>query len=75
MNEAHVTAVMILGEPFKGISLKHGHIHSRSYADVTRYDFERQNITGRIHALIPTMLRYRLTPPPEVRSCLSKTAI
>ncbi len=53
MNEAHIDAVLILGEPF---------------AKEENYDFEKQNITARIHALIPVMLRQRLTPPPEVRA-------
>lgn len=51
MKEAHIDAVLILGEPF---SMNEP------------YDFERQNITARIHTLIPVMLRHRLTPPPEV---------
>lgn len=60
MKKAHISAVLILGEPF-----------------VSRepFDFSEQNITKRIHQLIPTMLKYRLTPPPQetVRSagCLT----
>jgi len=50
MIKAHIDAVKILGEPF---------------ATPGVYDFEKQNITGRIQALIPVMLRHRLTPPPE----------
>lgn len=49
MKNAHVDAVMILGEPFT--------------ADV--YDFNNQSLTSRIHELIPIMLKRRLTPPPE----------
>lgn len=49
MNEAHCSAVMILGEPF---------------AKPGPFNFGAQNVTQRIHELIPTMLKYRLTPPP-----------
>jgi len=49
MNEAHCSAVMILGEPFAQPGL---------------FDFSSQDVTKRIHQLIPTMLKYRLTPPP-----------
>ncbi|XP_062873297.1 atypical kinase COQ8B, mitochondrial [Trichomycterus rosablanca] len=48
--EAHVEAVMILGEAF---------------ASPDAFDFSTQNTTRRIHNLIPVMLRHRLTPPPE----------
>jgi aarF domain-containing kinase len=44
MNEAHCSAVMILGEPF---------------AQPGPFDFGAQNVTKRIHELIPTMLKYR----------------
>ena len=49
MRQAHVSSVLTLGEPF------------------TRplYDFSTQTVTARIRDLIPTMLKYRLTPPPE----------
>jgi len=50
MNDAHIDAVLILGEPF---------------ASDEPYDFQKQNITSRIHKLIPTMLKYRLKGPPE----------
>lgn len=50
MKKAHINAVLILGEPF----------HSQE-----PFDFSQQNITKRIHQLIPTMLKYRLTPPPQ----------
>jgi aarF domain-containing kinase len=49
MERAHVEAILILGEPF---------------AQDT-YDFALQDLTKRIHNLIPIMLRHRLTPPPE----------
>ncbi|KAK3531480.1 hypothetical protein QTP70_023272 [Hemibagrus guttatus] len=48
--EAHVEAVMILGEAF---------------ASVGAFDFSSQSTTRRIHNLIPVMLRHRLAPPPE----------
>lgn len=48
--EAHVEAVMILGEAF---------------ANSDPFDFGTQSTTQRIQSLIPVMLRHRLTPPPE----------
>ena len=48
--EAHVEAVMILGEAF---------------ASLEPFDFGIQSTTQRIQNLIPVMLRHRLTPPPE----------
>lgn len=48
--DAHVEAVMILGEAF---------------ASSDAFDFGTQSTTQRIHNLIPVMLRHRLTPPPE----------
>lgn len=48
--EAHVDAVMILGEAF---------------ASEEPFNFGTQNTTKRIHDLIPVMLKHRLTPPPE----------
>ncbi|XP_017480708.1 PREDICTED: aarF domain-containing protein kinase 4 [Rhagoletis zephyria] len=50
MEEAHVDAVMILGEIF------------RFDGD---FDFGRQNTTERIAHLVPTMVAHRLCPPPE----------
>uniref|UniRef100_A0A8C6WML4 Atypical kinase COQ8A, mitochondrial n=1 Tax=Neogobius melanostomus TaxID=47308 RepID=A0A8C6WML4_9GOBI len=50
MENAHVDAVMILGEAF---------------SSDTPFDFGTQSTTERIHNLIPIMLRERLTPPPE----------
>ncbi|XP_053193473.1 atypical kinase COQ8A, mitochondrial [Scomber japonicus] len=50
MMNAHVDAVMILGEAF---------------ASQEPFDFGSQSTTERIHNLIPVMLRHRLTPPPE----------
>ncbi|XP_061668905.1 atypical kinase COQ8A, mitochondrial [Syngnathoides biaculeatus] len=50
MENAHVDAVMILGEAF---------------ASPDTFDFGAQSTTERIHNLIPVMLRHRLTPPPE----------
>ncbi|XP_072407031.1 atypical kinase COQ8A, mitochondrial-like isoform X1 [Chiloscyllium punctatum] len=50
MREAHIEAVMILGEAFSS-SLP--------------FDFGCQTTTQRIHDILPIMLRHRLTPPPE----------
>ncbi|KAG7460934.1 hypothetical protein MATL_G00204160 [Megalops atlanticus] len=50
MVNAHVEAVMILGEAF---------------ASHEPFSFGSQSTTERIHNLIPVMLRQRLTPPPE----------
>ena len=50
MEDAHVDAVMILGEPFS----KDG-----------EFDFSEQDTTKRIVKLVPTMLEHRLTAPPE----------
>uniref|UniRef100_A0A674I7S0 Atypical kinase COQ8A, mitochondrial n=1 Tax=Terrapene triunguis TaxID=2587831 RepID=A0A674I7S0_9SAUR len=50
MKDAHVDAVMILGEAF---------------AADGPFNFGAQNTTHRIHTLLPIMLQHRLTPPPE----------
>ncbi|KAM9339410.1 atypical kinase COQ8A, mitochondrial [Symphorus nematophorus] len=50
MENAHVDAVMILGEAF---------------ASTEAFEFGSQSTTERIHNLIPVMLKHRLTPPPE----------
>ncbi|CAH1965303.1 unnamed protein product [Acanthoscelides obtectus] len=50
MEEAHVNAVMILGEVFR----KKG-----------KYDFGHQDMTRRIQNLAQIMLTHRLCPPPE----------
>ncbi|XP_043075715.1 atypical kinase COQ8A, mitochondrial [Puntigrus tetrazona] len=50
MENAHVDAVMILGEAF---------------ASEEPFDFGAQSTTERIHNLIPVMLKQRLIPPPE----------
>ncbi|CAN9507748.1 unnamed protein product [Ophioblennius macclurei] len=50
MINAHVDAVMILGEAF---------------ASAEEFNFGAQSTTERIHNLIPVMLKHRLTPPPE----------
>ncbi|XP_076021377.1 atypical kinase COQ8A, mitochondrial [Genypterus blacodes] len=50
MINAHVNAVMILGEAF---------------ASKEPFNFGCQSTTERIHNLIPVMLKHRLTPPPE----------
>ncbi|KAL0972780.1 hypothetical protein UPYG_G00194660 [Umbra pygmaea] len=48
--DAHVEAVMILGEAF---------------ANSDPFDFGSQSTTQRIQSFVPVMLRHRLTPPPE----------
>lgn len=50
LEAAHVDAAMILGEPF------------RSHEP---FDFSQQDITKRIHTIIPVMAEQRLTPPPD----------
>lgn len=49
MRNAHVDSILTLGEPFSE----------------NIYDFSKQTITKRVKDLIPTMLKYRLTPPPD----------
>ncbi len=50
MNDAHTDAVLILGEAFR---------HDRPF------DFSTQDTTRKINELVPVMLKYRLTPPPD----------
>jgi len=50
MEEAHVDAVMILGEVFSSDN---------------PFDFGGQDTTLRIQKLVPTMISERLCPPPE----------
>lgn len=50
MTQAHIDAVMVLGEPFRTEGV---------------YDFEGQTITARIGQLAPLMLKNRMTPPPK----------
>ncbi|ORZ20819.1 ABC1 family-domain-containing protein [Lobosporangium transversale] len=52
MEEAHINSLLTLSEPFQ-----------ESAPDV--YDFKYQTITQRVKDQIPTMLKYRLTPPPD----------
>ncbi|CAG8439348.1 6555_t:CDS:10 [Diversispora eburnea] len=49
MHNAHIDSILTLGKPFS----------------VPVYDFSKQTITSKIRDLIPTMLKYRLTPPPD----------
>ncbi|XP_012267619.2 atypical kinase COQ8B, mitochondrial isoform X2 [Athalia rosae] len=51
MDDAHVDAVMILGQVFD--------------RDHEYFDFGGQDVTKRIQALVPTILNHRLCPPPE----------
>lgn len=50
MEDAHVNAVMILGEVFRCRD---------------KFDFGAQNTTRQIAHLVPTMVAQRLCPPPE----------
>uniref|UniRef100_A0A8I4A3T3 Atypical kinase COQ8A, mitochondrial n=1 Tax=Callithrix jacchus TaxID=9483 RepID=A0A8I4A3T3_CALJA len=50
MEDAHLDAILILGEAF---------------ASEEPFDFGTQSTTEKIHNLIPIMLRHRLVPPPE----------
>ena len=50
MEEAHVDAVMILGEIFQKDE---------------EFDFASQSTINRISKLVPTMVEHRLCPPPE----------
>uniref|UniRef100_A0A1I8EGX8 ABC1 domain-containing protein n=1 Tax=Wuchereria bancrofti TaxID=6293 RepID=A0A1I8EGX8_WUCBA len=50
MENAHCESIGILGE---------------TLASTTPYDFSKQNVTKRIHALIPVMLKHRLISPPD----------
>ncbi|KAL9623349.1 MAG: hypothetical protein Q9160_002456 [Pyrenula sp. 1 TL-2023] len=52
MTNAHIDSVMTLAEPFASTAPE-------------IYDFREQTITDRVKALIPVMLRERLSPPPE----------
>lgn len=52
METAHINSLLTLAEPFQ-----------ESAPDV--YDFRHQTITQRVKDQIPTMLKYRLTPPPD----------
>ncbi|KAJ5669288.1 Protein ABC1 [Penicillium macrosclerotiorum] len=52
MSDAHVSSMVTLAEPFM-----------LSSPDL--YDFQNQTITDRVRALIPLMIRERLSPPPE----------
>ncbi|KAI0166696.1 ABC1-domain-containing protein [Hypoxylon sp. FL1284] len=52
MLDAHVASILTLAEPFLA-----------SAPDL--YDFRGQTITDRVKALIPVMVRERLSPPPE----------
>ncbi|XP_020025847.1 atypical kinase COQ8A, mitochondrial [Castor canadensis] len=50
MEDAHLDAILILGEAF---------------ASDEPFDFGTQSTTEKIHGLIPVMLKHRLVPPPE----------
>lgn len=50
MTDAHLTSLFALAEPF------------RFRGD---FDFGRQRISAQVRDAIPTMLKYRLKPPPD----------
>ncbi|XP_002126787.2 atypical kinase COQ8B, mitochondrial [Ciona intestinalis] len=50
MNDAHVDAIMILGEPFASDDV---------------FDFSTQNTSSRIMNIVPVFMKHRLSPPPE----------
>ncbi|KAI9221207.1 ABC1 family-domain-containing protein [Blastocladiella britannica] len=50
MRDAHVTAVLALGAPFTSETFDFG---------------DARKVTGEVRDLIPTMLEYRLSPPPD----------
>ncbi|VDM92017.1 unnamed protein product [Litomosoides sigmodontis] len=50
MEDAHCISINILGE---------------TLTSMTPYDFSTQNVTRRIHELIPVMLKHRLVSPPD----------
>ena len=52
MLNAHIDSILTLAEPF-------------CINAPDTYDFSQQDVTTRVKALIPTMLRHRLTPPPR----------
>jgi aarF domain-containing kinase len=52
MLKAHIDSILTLAEPF-------------CITAPDEYDFSQQDVTARVKALIPVMLRHRLTPPPK----------
>ena len=56
MCRAHTDAVLALGAPFR----------------TNHFDFARQTVSRTVSELIPTMLRHRLTPPPDVSYVLHR---
>jgi aarF domain-containing kinase len=52
MLNAHIDTILTLAEPF-----------CVNAPEI--YDFSSQDVTARVQALIPTMLKHRLTPPPK----------
>ncbi|KAK9458772.1 ABC1 family-domain-containing protein [Lipomyces oligophaga] len=59
MLKAHLDSILTLAEPFD----QTGRISMIGPDEC--YDFANQTVTDRVRALIPVMIRERLTPPPE----------
>ncbi len=57
MIEAHIQSMSLLATPFITPGV---------------YDFGRQSVTDEVRKLIPTMLRHRLTPPPNETYSLNR---
>lgn len=51
MMDAHVSSVLIIGEPF---------------AVEEPFDFGNQNVTKRIYDKLPVLLEQRIKPPPQI---------
>lgn len=56
MLEAHLRSMELLAGPFLE----------------DEYDFGKQSVTNEVRTLIPTMLRHRLTPPPNETYSLNR---
>jgi aarF domain-containing kinase len=56
MLEAHLRSMELLAVPFTEAT----------------YDFSSQSVTDEVKKLIPTMLKYRLTPPPNETYSLNR---
>jgi len=64
MNEAHVAAGFLLGEPFAAVADVDSHTDNNNN-NHNVYDFAKSKITARMSEHGETFLKHRLTPPPE----------